>query len=107
ASLVATNNSGGTDGSTQSIALTGTATAAPPPNRVATGAPTISDTTPQLGQTLTAITTGIADLDGFRTPPGFTFQWQFTNNAAGTGTFTNIPGAAGTGVTFRVPGPLA
>ncbi|WP_433769722.1 peroxidase family protein [Pseudomonas putida] len=60
-------------------------------NDAPTGLPLISDTTPDQGQVLTAVTTGIADVDGLGT---FSFQWQ-----QGTGgTFTNIPGA--TNATF-------
>ncbi|SPO61924.1 Heme peroxidase (fragment) [Pseudomonas inefficax] len=60
-------------------------------NDAPTGAVLISDTTPALGQTLTALTGTIADLDGLG---AFSFQWQ-----QGTGgIFTNIIGA--TAATF-------
>ncbi|MFJ4453020.1 peroxidase family protein [Pseudomonas sp. NPDC089392] len=60
-------------------------------NDAPTGAVLISDTTPDQGQTLTALTGGIADLDGLG---AFSFQWQ-----QGTGgTFANIAGA--TAATF-------
>ncbi|WJD72393.1 peroxidase family protein [Pseudomonas asiatica] len=60
-------------------------------NDAPTGAVLISDTTPALGQTLTALTGSIADLDGLG---AFSFQWQ-----QGTGgIFTNIIGA--TSATF-------
>ncbi|WP_085706162.1 peroxidase family protein [Pseudomonas sp. B8(2017)] len=60
-------------------------------NDAPTGAVLISDTTPALGQTLTALTGSIADLDGLG---AFSFQWQ-----QGTGgIFTNIIGA--TAATF-------
>ncbi|WEK29101.1 MAG: peroxidase family protein [Candidatus Pseudomonas phytovorans] len=60
-------------------------------NDAPTGAVLISDTTPDRGQTLTALTGGIADLDGVG---AFSFQWQ-----QGTGgTFSNIAGA--TAATF-------
>ena len=42
-------------------------------NTPATGAPTISGTA-QVGQTLTAATSGIMDTDGL-TSPGYTYQW--------------------------------
>ena len=45
----------------------------PPLNTPATGAPTISDTTPAEGQTLTASTAGIVDINGV--PATFSFQW--------------------------------
>ena len=42
--------------------------------RNAVGKPTISGTVAP-GETLTAVTTGITDPDGFQTPPGFRYQW--------------------------------
>ena len=78
-----------TDDAGNSESLTSTATAAvaaspgnddigtndvePPANTPATGAPTISGTA-QVGQTLTASTTGISDADGL-TNATFTYQW--------------------------------
>ncbi|WP_433740236.1 peroxidase family protein [Pseudomonas putida] len=60
-------------------------------NDAPTGVLLISDTTPDQGQVLTAITAGIADADGLGT---FSYQWQ-----QGIGTsFTNISGA--TAATF-------
>ena len=50
-----------------------TATLAGVPNIPATGAPTITGTA-EVGQTLTASTTGIADADGL-TSPTYTYQW--------------------------------
>ena len=50
-----------------------TATLAGVPNTAATGAPTITGTA-QVGQTLTASTTGIADANGLTTP-NYTYQW--------------------------------
>ena len=50
-----------------------TATLAGAPNTAATGAPTITGTA-QVGQTLTAVTTGIMDADGL-TSPTYTYQW--------------------------------
>ncbi|MCW2928696.1 MAG: heme peroxidase [Thermoleophilia bacterium] len=94
--LRATDNSGGTAGATQEVALSGTGIV---PNQPATGAPTLSDTTPQTGQVLTANTGGIADGNGLGT---FSFQWQRTNQAGNAGTFANIAGA--TNATFQVPG---
>ncbi|MCZ8334987.1 MAG: hypothetical protein O9328_12050, partial [Rhodobacteraceae bacterium] len=62
-----------------------------------TGALTISDTTPQSGQTLFANTLAIQDANGFNplTTPQ-TFQWQSSSDGV---TWTNIDGA--TGVTFQ------
>ena len=50
-----------------------TATLAGVPNTAATGAPTITGTA-QVGETLTASTTGIADANGL-TSPTYTYQW--------------------------------
>ena len=57
------------------------------PNTAATGQPTIAGTA-QVGQTLTASTSGIADDNGLTTP-GWTYQWILVDG----GTETNIPGA--------------
>jgi Ca2+-binding RTX toxin-like protein len=95
--LRATDDSNGTPGSTQDVTLTGVGTVGPPPNSPATGAPVISDATPQILQTLTVNTSAIADADGLGT---LQFRWQQTNNA-GTGAFTNIAGA--TNPSFTVP----
>ena len=67
------------------IAIKGSATA-PAANNLATGAPTISGTA-QVGQTLTAATSGIMDDDGLTTP-GYTYQWIRVN-----GTEADISGA--------------
>ena len=58
-------------------------------NNPATGAPTITGTA-QVGQTLTAVTTGIMDANGL-TNVSYTYQWIRT--ATGTGVDTNISGA--------------
>ncbi|VVP39361.1 peroxidase family protein [Pseudomonas fluorescens] len=60
-------------------------------NDAPTGALLISDTTPNQGQVLTALTAGIVDADGLG---AFSFQWQQGSGA----TFTNINGA--TAATF-------
>ena len=54
-----------------------TATLAGTPNTAPTGAPTITGTA-QVGQTLTAVTTGIVDANGL-TSPGYTYQWIRVN----------------------------
>ncbi|MHC8358653.1 peroxidase family protein [Pseudomonas sp. LB3P81] len=73
-------------------------------NDAPTGALLISDTTPDQGQVLTALTGGIADVDGLGT---FSYQWQqgvgnsFTNiNGATAATFT--PGVAQGNLQLRV-----
>ena len=58
-------------------------------NAAPTGAPTIDDTTPVVGETLTAEASGIADADGLA---GATYAWQWIRVAAG-GTETPITGA--------------
>ena len=65
-------------------ALTSSATAvvAARPNTPATGLPTISGTT-QVGQTLTADTTGIADADGL-SGETFTYQWVSSDGTTDT-----------------------
>ena len=74
--------------------LTSTATvavaAAPPPNTPATGAPTISGAA-QVGESLTADTTSIADADGLDNAT-FTYQWMADD--------VNIQGATGSTYTL-------
>ena len=62
----------------------------PPPNSPATGQPTISGTA-QVGQTLTADTSGIADEDGLDNVT-FSYQWMADD--------TNIQGATGSTYTL-------
>ena len=62
----------------------------PPPNSAATGAPTISGTA-QVGQTLTADTSGIADEDGLDNVT-FSYQWMADD--------ANIQGATGSSYTL-------
>ncbi len=62
----------------------------------ATGTPVISDTTPLQGQTLTANTSSIADVNGLGT---FSFQWQRSANNGNT--WQNIAGA--TNQSFALP----
>ena len=82
-----------------------TATLAGVPNTAATGAPTITGTA-QVGQTLTASTTGIADANGLTTP-NYTYQWirvDGTDEAdiAGENSSTYILGDADLGTTLKV-----
>ena len=60
-------------GNEESLTSTATATVAARPNAAATGAPTVSGTA-QVGETLTASTSGIADADGL-TNATFSYQW--------------------------------
>jgi Ca2+-binding RTX toxin-like protein len=97
ANLVATNDSGGTVGSTQSVPLTGTATTAPPQLPV-TGTPAI---TPPLamvpGATLRAVNGTLADPNGIRS-----VAWQWQQTAANGTVFTNVPGAVGTAANLQI-----
>ena len=69
---------------------TGEVAAAPAQNIQATGVPTISGTL-QVGETLTADTTGIADADGLTTV-SYSYQWMADD--------TNIQGATGSTYTL-------
>ena len=74
-------------------------------NTAAMGAPTITGTA-QVGQTLTAATTGITDADGL-TSPTYTYQWirvDGTDEAdiAAANSSTYILGAADLGTTLKV-----
>ena len=69
---------------------TGTVAAAPTPNNLAKGAPTISGTA-QVGETLTADTSGIADDDGLENV-SFSYQWLADDAEI----------AAATGVTYTL-----
>src|SRR4051794_1803093 len=93
ASLVATNNSGGSAGSTQTVALTGTATTAPA-QAPATGTPAITPLAARINQAITASIGTIADVNGVG---ALRFQWQATT-ATGT-TFANIAGATASSFT--------
>ena len=78
------------------IAVKGTTTFTPtlPPNNPATGAPAITGTA-QVGETLTAVTSGIMDVDGLSTP-GYTYQWVRVDG----GTDADIPGATSSAYTL-------
>ena len=96
-----------TDDASNSETLTSAATAAvaAAPNTLATGAPTITGTA-QVGQTLTASTTGIADANGLTTP-NYTYQWirvDGTDEAdiASANSSTYPLGAADLGTTLKV-----
>ena len=81
-----------------------TATLAGVPNTAATGAPTITGTA-EVGQTLTASTTGIADADGLTTP-NYTYQWIRVDGTeadiAGENSSTYILVDADLGTTLKV-----
>ena len=82
-----------------------TATLTGTPNTAATGAPTITGTA-QVGETLTASTTGIADANGL-TSPTYTYQWirvDGTDEAdiASANSSTHTLGDADLGTTLKV-----
>ena len=76
-----------TDDASNAETLTSAATASISPNNPATGAPTITGTA-QVGETLTAVTTGIMDADGLASV-SYTYQWIRVDS----GTDADISGA--------------
>ena len=94
-------------GNTESL-TSGASAAVTAANNPATGAPTISGTA-QVGETLTASTTGIADSDGLAFAT-FTYQWikldsslNDSDISGATGsTYTLVAADAGTGIKVRV-----
>ena len=86
---------------TRTSAATATVAAA---NSPATGAPTITGTA-RVGQTLTAVTTGIMDADGL-TSPSYAYQWIRVNGTdadiAGATASTYRPVDADLGTTIKV-----
>ena len=91
-------------GNPETLTSTATSAVAAKPNTPATGAPTISGTA-QVGETLTAATSGIADSDGLGTP-GYTYQWirvgstESDISGATSSTYTLV--AADQGKTIKV-----
>ena len=77
-------------------------------NSPATGAPTITGT-PQVGQTLTAVTTAIMDDNGLTTP-GYTYQWirvatdttETNIGSATASTYTLVTDDLGTTIKVKV-----
>ena len=77
-------------------------------NSPAMGAPTITGT-PQVGQTLTAVTTAIMDTDGLTTP-GYTYQWirvatdttETNIGSATASTYTLVTDDLGTTIKVKV-----
>ena len=88
-------------GNEEALSSAGTVSVSPPPNSPATGAPTITGAA-QVGETLTADTSGIADEDGLESAT-FAYQWLADDAAilGGTGsTYTLVD--ADEGKTIRV-----
>ena len=67
------------DGYSETLTSDATAAVSAVANTLATGAPTITGTA-EVGQTLTAVTTGIIDANGLTTP-GYTYQWIRANGS--------------------------
>ena len=85
-------------------AATDAVAAEPTPNSPATGAPTITGTVQQVGETLTANTSGIADADGLANAT-FRYQWlaDDTDIAGATGlTYTLVAADEGKAITVQV-----
>ena len=90
-------------GNPESLTSAATVSVAARPNRAATGAPTISGTA-QVGETLTASTTGISDADGL-TNATFTYGWLADDAviAGATGSsYTLAAGDQGKAIKVRV-----
>ena len=77
------------DGYSETLTSAATAQVSPPPNQAATGLPTIAGT-PQVGETLSADTSGIGDANGLT---GVQFAYQWIRNDGNSD--TSIPGATG------------
>ena len=95
------NSADGTATKTYTIVVT--RSAAPQPNNPATGAPTVSGTA-QVGETLTADTSGIADVDGLENV-SFSYQWLADDTAiqgATNSTYTLVSTDEGKTVRVRV-----
>ena len=91
---------------TLTSAPTDTVEAAPQPNNPATGAPAITGTA-QVGEALTADTSGLADADGL-TNATFSYQWlaDDTEIAGATSlTYTLVDADEGRGSRWRSPSP--
>ena len=92
------------EGNAETLTSAATGAVAPRPNSPATGAPTIGGTA-QVGQTLTASTSGIADADGL-TGATFSYQWlssRDTEIQGATGAaYILVPGDAGKTIKVRV-----
>ena len=84
----------GNDEELTSAATAAVAAAPPPPNTPATGLPTITGTA-QVGDTLSAVTTGVEDADGL---DNVIFSYQWIRNDGGTD--TDISGATGSSYTL-------
>ena len=91
-------------GNAETLTSAATGVVAPRPNSPATGAPTIGGTA-QVGQTLTASTSGIADADGL-TGATFSYQWLSSRDTEIQGAmgaaYILVPGDAGKTIKVKV-----
>ena len=93
-------------GNSETLTSAATATVGAAGNTAATGAPTITGTA-EVGETLTAVTTGIADADGL-TSVSYAYQWIRVNGteadiaAANSSTYTLVDADLGTTLKVRV-----
>ena len=93
----------GNDEELTSAATGAVAAAPPPPNTPATGSPTITGTA-QVGETLTADTTGISDGDGLDDAT-FAYQWLADGaeiNGANASTYALVASDAGKAIKVKV-----
>ena len=100
---VSFTDDGGNDEELTSAATGEVAAAPPPPNTPATGLPTITGAA-QVGETLTADTTGISDDDGLDNAT-FAYQWLTDDaeiNGATASTYTLVAADAGKAIRVRV-----
>ena len=100
---VSFNDDAGNEESVTSAATAAVAAAPPPPNTPATGAPAITGAA-QVGETLTADTTGIADDDGLGNAT-FSYQWLADNaeiNGANASTYTLVAADVGKAIKVKV-----
>jgi Ca2+-binding RTX toxin-like protein len=79
------------NGAVQTVTSAPTAAVNSPANQPATGAPTIDRRVPRATRPVVASPGTIADPNGIANAT-FTYQWQISDNTAGT-TFSDIPGA--------------
>ena len=93
-------------GNSETLTSAATATVGAAGNTAATGAPTITGTA-EVGETLTAVTTGIADADGL-TSVSYAYQWIRVNGteadiaAENSSTYTLVDADLGTTLKVRV-----
>ena len=100
---VSFTDDGGNEEEITSAATGAVAAASPPPNTPATGAPTITGAA-QVGETLTADTTGISDADGLDNA-AFAYQWLADDaeiNGATISSYTLVAIEAGKSIKVRV-----